>query len=523
MPDVVVVGAGHNGLVAACYLARAGLDVLVVEQADRAGGGSRTDELVPGYRFDTHSVAHNIINMTDIPDELDLAAAGLDYREMDPFAVSVGADGRIVRFARSVDATVASIAEVSPADADAYAEFMRLALPLVRVAVSGVQSGASPARVRRIARAQIAGGITTLLRYRGPVNVARELLAPYQRILEHRLASDVTRAPVAAFAAHASASPATPGSAFFALWQAAYHLYGQWHARGGAQGLVDALLRRLDSLGGGVRTAAPVVRIDRAPDGRVAGVTLAGGEAVRAPVVVTAIDPRVALLALLDPPLTGPVADELRATSRGNAVQMVVHLAVDRLPAYPGARAGDHAGLQSYVDSLDDLVHGFAAAEDRRLPPDPVPVYGFTPSALDDGLAPPGRHTLYLACPCAPSAVEGGWSASAEAFAERMIDALEARAPGFRSTVVGRAVRTPETMAAELAWPDAHPMHLDMSLDQLAFLRPTRALAGHATPVRGLFISGAGTAPVGGIAGSPGRAAAKAVLARHGMPRRPSA
>src|SRR2546421_5346932 len=117
---VVVAGAGHNGLVCACYLARAGHEVLVVEQAGKPGGGSRTEETVPGYRFDTHSVAHNMINMTSIPRELALREVGLEYREMDPFAVAVLADGRRVRFHRSVSRTVDSIAELDRVEAAAY-------------------------------------------------------------------------------------------------------------------------------------------------------------------------------------------------------------------------------------------------------------------------------------------------------------------------------------------------------------------------------------------------------------------
>jgi phytoene dehydrogenase-like protein len=126
---------------------------------------------------------------------------------------------------------------------------------------------------------------------------------------------------------------------------------------------------------------------------------------------------------------------------------------------------------------------------------------------------------MYLACPSAPFEVHGGWAAHAEEFADRMIDTVCARVPGFRDTIVGQSIRTPAMMAEDLSWPGAHPMVLDITIDQLAWMRPIRALGGHDTPVRGLFITGAGTAPVGGIAGSPGRAAAKRVLELHGVPR----
>jgi phytoene dehydrogenase-like protein len=143
--DAVVVGAGHNGLVAACYLARAGRDVVVLEANDRPGGGSRTEETVPGYRFDLHSVAHNIINMTVIPRQLDLVGAGLDYLQMDPFSVAVFADGRRVRFHRSIEATVDSIAEHSGDEAKAYRAFMAKAVPVIRTLLPAVQ-GEMPLR-----------------------------------------------------------------------------------------------------------------------------------------------------------------------------------------------------------------------------------------------------------------------------------------------------------------------------------------------------------------------------------------
>lgn len=511
---VTVVGAGHNGLVAACYLARAGVDVLVLEQAERAGGGSRTEATVPGlpdYLFDTHSVAHNILNMTAIPAELDLAGAGLRYLEMDPFAAGFFPDGRVVRFHRSLAETVESIAAIDAVEARAYEAFIQRAMPLAETAVVGLQGGSSPGQVWRGLVPRARSGWQAVRRAGGPWGLAQDLVTPYGALLERHLHSDLTRAPVAAFAAHSSAGPNAGGSAFFALWQAAYHRFGQHHALGGSQALIDALLRRLESYGGSVRTRASVRRIN-APAGRVTSVELAGGEVLGTRAVVTAMDPKTALLELLDPPMSGPVGRELAATHRGNAVQMLVHLATDRLPAYPGTRRGDWNGLQSHVDRLDDLTRGFQAAEARRLP-DPPPTYAFTTSALDGTLAPAGHHTVYLACPCAPFEVEGGWEANAETFAAAMIEQVGHHAPGFRDSILGMSIRTPQAMAEELCWPGAHPMVLDISLDQLAFLRPTRALAGHRTPVDGLYISGAGTAPTGGIAGSPGKAAALALLA----------
>ena len=483
-----MVGAGHNGLVAACYLAQAGRDVLVLEALDRPGGGARTEERVPGYRFDLHSVAHNIINMTSIPAELDLAGAGLEYLEMDPFSVAIHADGRRVRFHRSVDATVESIAEVDRAEAHAYRAFMDASIPVVRTILPAVRGELKlrdvPARCRALAQA---------LRH-APVTAVRDALGPYDSLLRRSLPSDLTRGPVAAFAAHAGVGPMTPGGALFAYWQAAYHLFGQWHARGGAQGLTDALVRRLHALGGEVRGSARAARIETA-GGRVQAVVTEEGERIAASAVVTAIDPKVALLELLDPPLGGAVGTDLAAARRGNVVQAVIHVATNALPPYTDGRPGDWNGLQSYVDHLEDLSRAWSQAEAFQLP-DHIPLYAFTSSAIDAGLAPDGGHTVYLACPAAPADIAaGGWGAHRDEFIERSLDVVERRAPGFRDTVVAVSAWTPDLMQREGGWPGAHPMHWTSPSTSSARYGPPAAWDRTARRSKGSTSRGRGRTP----------------------------
>lgn len=501
----VIVGAGHNGLIAACYLARAGHDVLVLEQNALPGGGARTEEVIPGYHFDMHSVAHNILNMTNISEELHLTDVGLRYIEMDPFSVAIRADGKRVRFYRSIDATIASIAEIDRDEAKTYAAFMERAIPLVRAVLPAIRGGAGikelPMRILDTAR---------IVR-QGPLDVVRDLLSPYDSLLKRWLKSDLTRGPVSAFAAHANVGPQVPNGSFFAFWQAAYHLYGQWHAQGGAGALTEALLRRLAAYGGQVRCDAPVTRID-ASGSKVRSVTLADGEVIEATTVITAIQPQIALLTLLDPPLGGRMGTDLAAARMSNTVQALVHVATDRLPPYPNSLPDDYHGLQSYVDTLEEMRQGFVEAEAGLLPTK-LPLYAFTTSAIDATLAPQGHHTVYLACPSAPGRIKGGWEQQREVFVERCLEVVETRAPGFRASIQGVQAFTPLDMERTGGWPLGHPMHLDITPDQLGILRPTRQLGHHRTPIEGLYITGAGTNPTGGIAGTPGRQAARAVLA----------
>ncbi|MGH3437423.1 MAG: FAD-dependent oxidoreductase [Sciscionella sp.] len=296
------------------------------------------------------------------------------------------------------------------------------------------------------------------------------------------------------------ASPATPGSAIYGLWQAFYHQVEQWHAVGGAQGLIDVLTRRLESYGGRWRTGAVVARILRNGE-RVTGAELGSGKHIDATCVITAIDPAIALLDLLNRPLSETAASALCGVHRGNAVQMLVLPATTALSAYPGTQRGDWNGLQSYVDTPAALADGFAAAEARRLPDDPVPSNAFTPSALDDSLAPPACHTVYLApVPVTrrmadrPRAVCRADDRHRRGAGARV--AREHRRPGYPYTG-GYGTRT----ALARSTPDAPRYQPRPARSAASHPGAVRAWHADGTPMVGLFVTGAGHRARGGYSG----------------------
>ncbi len=512
--DVIIVGAGHNGLACACYLARAGLTVRVLDQATRIGGAVHTAATIPAmpdYRFDTCSVIHNMINMTTILGELDLAGVGLEYIETDPFTISFFPDGAQVRFYRSVERTCAEIARYSSRDAEAYAAFIRAADPVVELALAAFRSSGDRGRGPREWGTRLATAYGTIRRNHLSTLV-RQLVGSYGALLEETFESEYARAGIAALAAHGTLGPHTPGASFFVLWQAAYHRHGNWHARGGSGALARALQARLEAWGGHVRTDAPVARI--LVEGGVTGVVLADGEKIAVRRVVAAVNPQTALLDLVGPahlPVT--LVRQLRARHRSNAVQFVVHAALDRLPPWPGAPADAWNGMQSVAGSVAQVRENFLQAEAGIAPICPA-AYVFTPSAIDDTVAPPGKHGAYIACASYPARFADGasWRQRGEGEAHRLLDAVEERAPGFKDSVTGLAWRHAEDWEAEIGLLGGHPIHLDLTLDQLGGFRPLGPLASHRTPIEGLYLTGAGTYPTGGVSGVPGRVAARALL-----------
>lgn len=513
--DVVVIGAGHNGLACACYLARAGCRVLILEMAGRIGGAAHTAATIaakPEYRFDTCSVIHNMINMTTVIEELRLRDVGLEYIETDPFTISYFPGGEVVRFYRSVERTCDEIARYAPGDAGAYARFIRAAEPVTELALGAFRSSGDSGTGIGEWRKRLAAAGQTLRRNR-PNRLMQQLTGPYGTLLAETFQTEYARAGIAALAAHGTLGPETPGAAFFAFWQAAYHRYGNWHAKGGSGALTVALAKRLEAWGGTVRTGARVDRII-VITGRVRGVALADGERIEAARVVAAINPQTALLDLVGREhLPSDLAHRIATRHRSNAVQFVVHAALDHLPPWPNAPADGWNGMQSVAASVAQVGENFRQAEAGIAPTRPA-AYVFTPSAIDPTVTPPGKHGAYIACASYPARFADGasWAARGEGEAHRLVAAVEERAPGFAGNITGLAWRHAEDWEREIGLLGGHPMHLDLTLDQLGGFRPLPELASHRAPVDGLYLSGAGTYPTGGVSAVPGRVAAKMLL-----------
>lgn len=504
MRDVCVIGAGHNALVAACYLARAGLDVEVFERAPQTGGAAATTEAFPGYRIDRGASLHILIRHTGIVEDLQLHRFGLRYVDADPWGFAPFAESAIT-FSTDLAATCASVAETcGSADAAAYERF----------ANDWMARGSALAEMFNAAPkgANLARGLWRLGRIggRAGAQLGRDFLSPANAVLDGYFADERIKAPLAWLAAQSGPPPHAPATAPALGWVALMHQRPPGRAIGGSGALTDALTARLLSDGGALRVSDGVEKIF--DDGtRVTGVGTVSGERIRARAVLAGCHV-VETLRLLGRP---ELAERVRV---GTGMGMAVRLATRALPAYPGAGPGAHHGMQLLVGSRQVLATAYADALAGRLPRRPACLV-LTPSALDGGLAPTGKHTVTIWAQWHPYAPAGGWAKIAEREALKCVAAVEAAAPGFAETVEHVLVQTPPDLERELGLVRGNLMHVEMELDSMFALRPLPGWSAYRTPQPGLYLTGASTHPGGGVSGASGRSAARAVIADLAPPR----
>jgi phytoene dehydrogenase-like protein len=527
--DVVVVGSGHNGLVAACYLARAGLSVEVVESDDVLGGAVSTVERWPGVRVDRGSSAHVIIRHSGIVEDLDLASHGLRYIDCDPWGFAPapspgdpGRDGRPLVLSVDLDATCASIAAAcSPEDAAAYRRFVGVWGPRSRAVAASFGRRPTPSGLIRSfwpMGAPSAGRPRT-----SGADLAVDFLGSGDALLDRWFTSERLKAALAWFGAQSGPPMSEPGTAAMVAWVALLHQIPPGHPVGGSGGLTAALRRRLESDGGRVVLGDGAARLLIEDDGdgaRVAGVETLSGRQLRAGAVVAAChvqatralagDAAPPALATADPPL-------------GNGFGLVVRALTDSPPVYPGVPAEQSLqGLQLLCTHRSDLAAAHGDWRAGRLPRAPVPLaMSFT--ASDPTLAPPGQHVVTIWGQWYPYALADGsdWDTLAEAEGYRLVEAVDRYAPGFASSVQELYVQTPLALERELSLPRGNVMHVEMGLASMFAFRPTPALSGYRVPgLPGLYLAGASTHPGGGVSGNSGRTAAHVLLADRGrLPR----
>jgi phytoene dehydrogenase-like protein len=517
--DAVVLGGGHNGLVAAWFLARAGLSTIVLERRPFVGGACVTEEFAPGFHASTGAYVLSMLR-EQIWRDMRLVERGVRVDPAGP-SMHVFPDGALLSVDDEMEPTIEELARFSKDDAEAYPAFEER-LASIAAAVTPVfdwpppdPTTRSPAGLVRLTRY----GRLTLANRRLLEEAAFLFITSARRLLDERFESEHVKAAIGWHAINDSLQgPSAPGTAYVLLHDHAADAAGaaarQWgFVRGGMGFLTARMADAARDAGAKVRTGAEVERIV-VEAGRVAGVALANGEVVRGAHVLSNADPKRTFLRLLDAAdLPASFVDAIRAY-RCEGTSMKINLAVDRLPELRGLPGGEqpyHRGIMEFTSTLADMDRDQALARQGVAVEDSHVEVCF-PTVHDPSLAPPGAHILTIDVNSQPYAVRGGWDAIKERRADQVVAQLERSFPGLSASTLHRQVLSPLDLERVLGITGGHALHGEMTPDQLLFLRPVRGWANYRTPVPGLYLCGAGTHPGGGVTGANGRNAARELL-----------
>jgi beta-carotene ketolase (CrtO type) len=532
--DVVIIGAGHNGLVCAAYLLKAGYSVLLLEKRSVPGGAATTEEVIPkeapGFKFNLCAIDHELIHLGPVVEELELTKYGLEYLFCDPVVFCPHPDGKYFLGHRSLDKTCAEIERYSARDAQKYREFTEYWQQIIWA--MSPMFNAPPKSLIDIAGNYDIQKIKDLFAVVGSTNKSldflRTMLTSAEDLLNEWFDAEFLKAPLARLATELGAPPSQKMLGIGAIMMALRHNPGMARPRGGTGALVAALVNLVTSLGGKILTEQAVQKV-LVDEGRAVGVRVAGGQEYRATKgVISNIDAQRVFQHLLEPAdvdAADPALRErlARRIVNNNETILKIDLAMSEPLRFEHYNHQDDFLIGSILiaDSVKHVEIAHSEPALGKIPDANPSMYVVQPTMLDPSMAPAGKHTLWIEffAPYKIAGLEGtgyqgtGWTDELKhKVADRCIDKLAEYAPNVKTATFARRVESPTELGDRLGAVNGNYYHIDMTLDQMVFLRPLPELANYKTPINGLFLTGAGTHPGGSISGMPGRNCARVFL-----------
>ncbi len=519
--DAVIVGGGHNGLVTAAYLARAGRKVLVLERRDLVGGCAVTEEVWPGYRVSTGAYLTSLMQER-IVKELELERHGYAVDAKDPAFFSAFPDGRHFFMWQDRTKTLAEIAKFSRRDAEVYPAYEDL-LERISQVVEGLLLVTPPQFPPR-GPGDFLDYLKVVGRLRGlngkeMVALVKIFTQSAAEFLDEWFESEQVKVTLATDGViGANGGPRSPGTAYILLHHCMGGLSGHrglWgFVRGGMGAVSEAIAASARAAGAVIRTGAPVARV-LARGGRATGVVLESGEEIEAGVVASNLDPKLTFLRLCDErDLDAEFLTAIRLF-RIEGTSCKINLALNGLPefnAYPGAPGPHHRATMHICPSIDYVERAWDDAKYGR--PSERPLLELTiPTMYDASLAPAGKHIMGIFLQYAPYTLrDGSWDELREPFGDRVISLIEEYAPNIRGLIEHRQVLPPLDLERRFGITGGNIFHGEMSLDQMFLMRPVAGWARYRTPLRGLYLCGSEAHPGGGVMGAPGYNCAREIL-----------
>ena len=508
--DAIVIGAGHNGLITAGYLARAGKKVLVVEARDVVGGACTSEELIPGATWSSCAFIASLLRPEIIAD-LELERYGLEMYQTEANEVSIFPDGSHLFVWKDMDKTLREIEKFSKRDAAAFLDFGLRVKKFASILTPFLLSPA-PSRSQVLAAFEAAGA----------EDLFNEMVLLSTKDLLDRYFENEHIKGLFTFFGMISVwgGPSTPGTGYVYGHHSVGEFkgtLGQWgFVKGGMGGITQAMARSAEAHGAEIRLNSPVQQVV-VDGGRASGVKLANGEIITARAVISNADPQRSMLQLLP---AGAVDAKLVAKledydARGSMAR--IHLLIDELPDYIGFPAGEfgpqHQAQAIMGASIENFERAWEAERRGEIPDDFV-IEAVIQSTHDDTLAPKGKHTMTLGVQQHPFELAGtDWDTIRDEWADRVLEVLFRYAPNLRGHILERVIITPKDLERDYGLTGGNIFHGAMFFDQLFNNRPTPELADYRTTVDGYYLCGSGTHPGGGVMGANGHNAAQVVIA----------